>query len=142
MSGRSLLHAPHWSSTTWRLLGLGHLTGMLIALHMPLPQTGMPGPDHVDKIFHVTAYAVLAWLCVAVLATGSADPSRVRLWQPPYRRWLWALMLLGLADELTQPLTGRTASIWDYLCDLMGICAGMASGSRTVFAAPRPDNHV
>ncbi|HEX2973615.1 MAG TPA: VanZ family protein [Tepidisphaeraceae bacterium] len=90
----------------------------LLMTHLPKPPA--LGPSVGDKGQHLVGYGLLAamlfltlWIC------------------RPTLRWIGGYVLLtvlvyGLIDEMTQPLTGRSCDIYDWLADLAG--AGMAVG--------------
>ncbi len=91
------------------------------ATHLPMEPNDDPLFPHVDKVAHVTIYAVLT---ITALATAVA-------WN--YR---WSLLLavtvvlgmigLGIFDELTQMLVaGRTADPLDLMADTLGALAGI-----------------
>ena len=86
-----------------------------------LPPAKVPDFHASDKTLHLVGFAGLATVFgVTMLAYGV--PRRRRL------LWLFAVMLLYAAfDELTQPLTGRTADFHDWLFDAAGttIAAGL-----------------
>jgi VanZ family protein len=79
----------------------------------------------------VTGYAGLTfWIGLALIATGA----------PPRRRVVGIALVLaayGVFDELTQPIFGRTASIRDWLADLVGIAVGLATAELTALIALR-----
>ena len=93
----------------------------LVATHVPPLREH--DPDELpglpwDKLVHFTGYATLAWLLMNALTA---------------RRRLGASILLtvacvagyGVLDELTQPPFGRTADVWDYYADLLGLGLGL-----------------
>ena len=86
----------------------------------PLPaQT--PTLTGLDKIAHVGAYALLAWLAARAFATLALKPSAG--WVP----WAAALFaaLYGLSDELHQSFVpGRSAEAWDLVADTIGAAIG------------------
>lgn len=87
--------------------------------HIPVPQS-VPEIRHADKLVHLIAYFPLGlllpasnirglrsrWVCVAVIAT------------------------YGILDELLQIPVGRTASVYDWMADLLGASIGALLGSR------------
>jgi len=86
-----------------------------------LPPKKVPNFHVSDKTLHLVGFTGLASAFgVTMLAYGV--PRRRRL------LWLFAIMLTyAAADELTQPLTGRTADFYDWLFDAAGtlIAAGL-----------------
>lgn len=99
---------------------------LAVATHWPrLPGMDIPGKD---KTAHVVAYGLLAILLVNVAA---------RRW----RRWSTAGIaaftlvvpsLFGVVDEVTQPLTGRSCSLSDWIADVAGAAAVAAAWLLTV----------
>lgn len=68
-----------------------------------------------DKLVHVGLFAVLAWL-------------GVRAWLSQRQRWrmVAGLVLLGVLTEVLQSLVpGRSASVGDWLADVVGIALGL-----------------
>ncbi len=78
----------------------------------PTPKVLQDGPFHIDKIEHVFAYGTIGALSILALRRR-----RARL----VMLVLAVLATVALLDEMTQPLVGRTASLWDYLADLTGV---------------------
>ena len=93
--------------SAWIALGVA-LLAVIIALSL-LAVPGPPGPPGIDKVSHVLAYgALMGWW-------GMVQPGR-RL------AWAIGLLLLGLALELAQSLTGyRTLDRWDAAANTFGI---------------------
>lgn len=81
-------------------------------------------PDHVDKLFHAAAWALLA----ALIALGA----RARGWRP---RAILALAIAlaiayGVVDELHQStVPGRDASLLDLVADAVGAVVGSAGAA-------------
>jgi hypothetical protein len=79
------------------------------ALRIDLGMFGM------DKIIHLGAYSVISLFSFLAVNPGKR-----------YLGWmivLSVLFLLAAADEITQPLVGRTCSFYDFLADGIGIIA-------------------
>jgi len=80
--------------------------------HMPHPPR--VGPPMSDKLQHFIGYGILTSLVY------------LSMWsiRPDFRRtWFWAptiVLFYGALDEWTQPLTGRTCDIHDWLADFAG----------------------
>ena len=101
---------------------------MATATHVPL--TGVRLPEWrlvpVDKVFHFTAYAGLAFLLsttAAAIWTGTAGKRWGHLLR--YLAVLPVVALYGVIDELTQPAVGRTADSLDWLADMAGAACGL-----------------
>jgi VanZ family protein len=91
---------------------------LFIATHVPkLPRVG--APVNTDKVAHFLGYTLLSFLAAAALL-----------------RWRWSrgaagkilavVILYGVVDELLQKaIPGRSADLWDWLCDCAGAVVGM-----------------
>lgn len=93
-------------------LGLAAVIGVLTLL----PQPPMPkGPQGIDKLYHVLAFAALAF------PTGLLQPRMLILVAP-------LAMLYGGIIEVIQPIFGRTADLNDLMADGTGILTGIVLG--------------
>ena len=91
---------------------------ILLMTHLPKPPH--IGPQLNDKQQHFIGYGILASLMY--LSLWATRP-RLR-WD-----WLYAMAIVlayGALDEWTQPLTGRTCDIYDWLADFAGVAAAVA----------------
>jgi hypothetical protein len=101
----------------WTQLVLGACSGGAMAYAafiLIAPDVGPPPLfPFQDKVFHAVAFAGLTGPAVLVL------PRRL-LWF-----WLAHMVMLGGGIEVVQALggDGRTASVWDFLADAVGIAA-------------------
>jgi VanZ family protein len=98
----------------------GALWAALVLVGSMLPPAAiepvMPKFSSAHLMAHAGAYVGLGVLVV---------------WGWPRRRWLAlaaAAVLLGIAIEFAQPLTGRTFDVVDMLVDAAGVAVGMAAG--------------
>jgi VanZ family protein len=107
------------AATIWRVLLAGYWLALAVGTHLPPTLAGMPG-DFTDKLVHAAAFAVLAWL-LAMAWQNSAGRLNGRHLQ---FAWL-AVVLYGAADELTQLLVGRSATMGDWLADAVGAALGL-----------------
>ncbi|MBF0445276.1 MAG: VanZ family protein [Magnetococcales bacterium] len=76
----------------------------------------IPGPEFLyqDKVFHATAYGLLAFLALRVASSFAEIPNSY-LWA-----WLYGLAY-GASDEWHQSFVpGRYADIWDWVADVFG----------------------
>jgi len=116
MPGGSLGGSPVTVSL-WAQLVLGACSGGAMAYAafiLIAPDVGPPPLfPFQDKVFHAVAFAALTGPAVLVL------PGRL-LWF-----WLAHMVMLGGGIEVVQALggDGRTASVWDFLADVVGIAA-------------------
>ncbi len=103
------------SASALRVLWLAYWVGMAAAMHAPVP-----GRMHLpvaggDKILHCLMYFLLTMLGARVLMLrGGLTNRRLAMWGAVY-------LAYAALDEFTQPLTGRTASVNDWLADATGI---------------------
>src|SRR6185295_18305194 len=80
----------------------------------------------VDKVFHFTSYAGLAFL-LATLGAAVWSGTRGKPWARlvRYLAVLPAVALYGIVDEMTQPAVGRTADPLDWVTDIAGATTGL-----------------
>jgi VanZ family protein len=83
-----------------------------------LPPAHLPATGVSDKVEHVTGYGLLATL---VATTVMLHTRRV-----PVVMLVLSLAAFGAIDEVTQPIFGRTADVWDWAADLTGIVLATA----------------
>jgi VanZ family protein len=106
-------------ATWWQLALAGYWLAMFVATHVPRQFPALPR-EGTDKMVHVAAFAVLAWL-VAVAweqSVGRLNGAHLRV--------VWCLLAVYAAiDEATQPLVGRSASIGDWFADAVGAALGL-----------------
>ena len=90
--------------------------GAAVATH--LPKRNAPSLHTSDKILHVVGYAGLSAIFFLTMAAHGI---------PLKRRILFGctilLLLYAPLDEITQPLVGRHASVWDWCADAVGVAA-------------------
>ena len=94
----------------WLYALLAYTAVLLAATHWPaehLPQLSL---DWGDKLEHIAAYGLWAWL---------AQGDRGVRWG-----WVAAGLALGAMDELTQPYFNRRADWYDWWADVAGIGLG------------------
>jgi VanZ family protein len=112
------------------ILLIGYWLVLLTSTHWPhVRAIDVPGKD---KTLHVAAFGVLTALLLNVLV------------RRPALRHRWSIVVLALAivgiygalDERTQPWTGRTCDLFDWLADMAG--AAMACLAYLVISAIRP----
>ncbi len=99
----------------WRVC-FGAYTALLFTLtHIPIANLGPTPFVWFDKVEHVVAYCVWTVLLLA------AWPAGMRAW--------WVVMALGLVwggfDEWTQQFVGRSAELWDWAADAVGVGLGL-----------------
>ena len=109
------------SETTWKFLLAGFVVLLLTATHIP-PSSGLLPPEehNIDKLYHFTAYTILAGLLATTWQMSSGILTARHL------RWVWcAVAVFGALDELTQPPFQRDCSIWDWTADIAGAAFGI-----------------
>jgi VanZ family protein len=91
---------------------------LFIATHIPK----VPGPQFSwgDKIAHFCAYAGLAYLAAMALRLKHVAPRIV------YPAVILCAAIYGAIDEWLQIYTGRDASLYDWLADMLGAATGLA----------------
>jgi len=88
----------------------------IVVLLTHIPEEAMPSRLQViglDKLAHALAYGAITLLFVLSLRTSPSLLSAAFLF--------FAILALGALDELTQPFFNRTASLADWLANIIGI---------------------
>lgn len=93
---------------------------LCVATHVPPAEAPLPSGLN-DKLAHVAAYLVLAFLASTAWQLASGILTSRHLWFA----WL-VIVIYGALDELTQPLVGRDCSLLDWAADAVGAAAGIA----------------
>ena len=120
-------NAPRCSATrrTAIVAFVGYWLLLLLLTHWPNPFPGVSEPRQYDKLAHFSLYCVLA----ALAGNAALAIRQVRLTKAGVVARLAivfaAVVLFGLADELTQPLTGRDCDAFDWLADSLGAACGV-----------------
>lgn len=102
-------------------IALGSYVALLLTLtHLPKPPGVFEG--HNDKTLHLLAYFALG--CCAYFASAVTLPGR---------RWIWVWVLIGgslfaLFDETTQPFFKRSADVFDWIADVIGLTIAIMVG--------------
>ena len=84
---------------------------LTIVMLWPLEQP-LPGPKGIDKIVHCIAFTALAF---PLAHTGRTGLLRV----------LIGASAFGLAIELIQPTFNRSANLYDWVADVIGVFMGI-----------------
>jgi VanZ family protein len=105
---------------------VGYWVVLVLLTHWPNPFPGGSEPQHYDKLGHFGLYCVLAALAGEVVLSGR------RIGGYPIGGLaarlavvFVAVVAFGLADEPTQPLTGRDCDSFDWLADCLGATCGV-----------------
>jgi len=107
----------------WLLLRRGLLISIWLALatltHIPVPQ--MVQEMRVsDKLMHLVAYFPLGFLLTISRVPGFRSG----------RACLLVIAAYGILDELLQIPVGRTASVFDWIADVIGAATGIVVAQR------------
>lgn len=100
-----------------------YAAALVVATHMPrvhpdvIRMAHRVSPLQADKTLHLVAYGILGALAGKAFAGGRPAAAVVRL----------AVALAGWAclDEISQPVFGRTADVWDWCFDVIGVVLGL-----------------
>jgi VanZ family protein len=114
----------------WILWALTIAYWITLFVFTHLPPDRLPHANVSDKLEHFLAYGLLSGMVGLTLWVAF-----------PTRKWVTRLPLLvivgaaayGAFDELTQPLTRRTADIHDWFAD----CAGALAAAVVLFVLQR-----
>lgn len=111
-----LLNDPRWL-TARRVLLIVIWIILATLTHVPVPQS-VQEIRISDKLVHLIAYLPLGLLLPACSIRGLT------------KRWICVVVIAvyGIMDELLQIPVGRTASLYDWLADLLGTSLGAALG--------------
>ena len=89
-------------------------TAVVLVTHLPnesVPKQLQFG--ELDKIAHMAAYGLITLLFVLSLRTSVTLLSTLLL--------VFAILIVATFDELSQPFVNRTASLADWLANLIGV---------------------
>ena len=118
----------HWI----RFAFVGYWVTLATLTHLPkLPHAASAALVY-DKIVHAVAFGILAAL--AWWAWPPTEPGQA------VRRaamWFVILAVYAAADELLQPLTGRSCELADWIADIVGIILGLGAAHVVRRRAPR-----
>ncbi|MEE9294202.1 MAG: VanZ family protein [Phycisphaerae bacterium] len=85
-------------------------------MHTPRQHLPHVRVSYIDKVAHVTGYALLGLLGGAY--AQRAGVKRGKAW---YAKWLLVYALYAAVDELTQPYVNRSANLSDWVADVIGV---------------------
>ena len=100
----------------WLLVALLCTLGVLGLTHIPpqfMPQ--LPRVHLSDKLGHFLAYGLITMSFIGALKRQAGWRLRLTV--------LVGIAILGIFDEVTQPLVSRQASVGDFAADVAGILA-------------------
>lgn len=116
---------PWAARRTAVVIFVGYWLLLILLTHWPNPFPGVSEPRHYDKLGHFGLYCVLAALAANMALSGE------RLRRPTGGLVMRlaivfaAVVVFGMTDELTQPLTGRDCDPFDWLADSLGAACGV-----------------
>jgi VanZ family protein len=102
----------------WLVLAVTFTSIVLVLTH--IPQEFMPSQlqkSGLDKLQHVVAYGIITFLLIFALKSSPPLFSALLVF--------FAILAIGIVDEVTQPIVGRQASIIDLAADAIGIAGGL-----------------
>ncbi len=108
----------HWI----RFALVGYWVTLAALTHVPKPPQAASAVFVYDKIVHAVAFGILA-----ALAWWSWPPTEPGRAVRRAATWLAILAAYGAADELLQPLSGRSCELADWIADVVGIVLGSGS---------------
>ena len=109
-----MLKFDNYFNIKWLVLAIVFTAIILLLTH--IPKEAMPPrlqENTHDKLHHVVAYGAITFLFILSLKASST----------PFLFYLlfFAILALGILDEVTQPLVNRTASLADIVANFIGI---------------------
>jgi VanZ family protein len=109
---------------TWQrvyfLLLVGWVLVTFVLTSIPAPKIPVP-VRHADKVAHLSAYAVMGFLCARWRREGGASQKGAALYS------LGFVALVGAFDEIHQFwIPGRTMDVADWVADVAGGAVGIA----------------
>lgn len=109
-----MLQSNTYFNPKWLIVAVTFTATVVFLTH--IPQEAMPSQLQVnglDKLVHTLAYGVITFLFILSLRTSPRLLSASLLFV--------AILGIGVIDELTQPFVHRTASLADWLANVMDI---------------------
>lgn len=98
----------------------------IVLLVMPLPQPGSLGWTPLLRDWsHAGGFALMAWMVMRSQMAGPRSLKRT------VAQTAGLMLLMAAGSELIQPLTGRGMDVADFLRDVIGMVAGIATALIT-----------
>lgn len=94
---------------------------LFVATHFPKLRLPEAVPRS-DKLAHFAAYALLALLFWKFFEANQRPLSPRFCWNA-----LAVILVYAAVDEALQPLVGRSADVWDWICDVTGAAIALAA---------------
>jgi VanZ family protein len=113
--------SPARTKTLGQIALVGYWLLIFTGTHLPPTMPLLPTEVHnIDKVYHFTAYAILAGLLATVWQLSSGVLTARHL------RWTWiAVVIYGALDEITQIPVSRDCDFWDWVADAIGTACGL-----------------
>jgi len=111
------------------VIALAFTTIVIVLTH--IPQELMPSQlqkNDLDKLQHIVAYGIITFLFIFSLKSSPSLLSALLVFI--------VILVIGIADEITQPFVNRQASLSDLAADIIGIITAlllMVAGKRRFF---------
>ncbi len=109
-----MLKLNNYFNIKWLVLAVTFTAIVLILTH--IPKEVMPSQlqeNSPDKLYHVVAYGAITFLFILSLKNLPSMLSALLVF--------FALLAIGIVDEVTQPFVNREASLTDLTANVIGI---------------------
>ena len=109
-----MLKLNNYFDIKWLVLAVTFTALVLLLAH--IPKEVMPSQlqeNSPDKLHHVVAYGAITFLFILSLKSSPSMLSTLLVF--------FALLAIGIVDEITQPLVNREASFADIVANVIGI---------------------
>jgi len=109
-----MLKLNNYFNIKWLVLAVTFTALVLLLTH--IPKEVMPSQlqeNSHDKLHHVVAYGAITFLFILSLKSSPSMLSTLLVF--------FALLAIGIVDEITQPLVNREASFADIVANVIGI---------------------
>ena len=109
-----MLKLDNYFDIKWLVLAVTFTVFVLILTH--IPQEFIPSKlqeSGLDKLYHVVTYGAITFLFIFSLKNSPSMLSSLLVF--------FTLLAIGMADEVTQSLVNRHASLTDLAADVIGI---------------------
>ena len=109
-----MLKLDNYFDIKWLVFAVTFTAIVLIFTH--IPQEFVPSQLHksgLDKLYHIVTYGAITFLFIFSFKSLPSMRSSLQVF--------FALLAVGMADEVTQPLVNRQASFADLAADAISI---------------------
>jgi len=109
-----MLKLNNYFNIKWLVLAVTFTALVLLITH--IPKEVMPSQlqeNSHDKLHHVVVYGAITFLFILSLKSSPSMLSTLLVF--------FALLAIGIVDEITQPLVNREASLTDLAANVIGI---------------------